>query len=124
MGFGDVASNLRASAPGGTFVDVGAHMGHCSLMAATLVGAAGLVVAFEANPETFQRLSQNVRASRATVSLQPVACSDSETLLDLFVPSDSNTGSASISRHNASLAGARKKATVSRRGRSMRFSKR
>jgi FkbM family methyltransferase len=91
---------------GGTFIDVGAHMGHCSLTAATLVGPEGRVVAIEANPEMVQHLSRNIHASGVTIDVQPIACSDSETLVDLFVASHANSGSSSISQHNASLGAA------------------
>lgn len=90
---------------GGTFVDVGAHMGHCSLLAATLVGSEGRVVAIEANPEMVQHLSQNIQASGAGIEVQPVACSDSEGLLEIYVAPRANSGSSSISKANASLKG-------------------
>jgi len=45
--------------PGNTFVDVGAHYGYFSLLAAQLVGPQGLVFAFEAAPATFRILQQN-----------------------------------------------------------------
>lgn len=90
---------------GGTFVDVGAHMGHCSLMAAALVGSEGLVVAIEANPEMVQQLSRNIQASGADIKVQAIACSDSERLLDLYVAPRANSGSSSISHVNASLGG-------------------
>lgn len=41
---------------GDTYVDVGAHIGYLSALAAHAVGAAGRVVAFEPSPETFGRL--------------------------------------------------------------------
>ena len=45
--------------PGDIFVDVGAHIGYFSLVAACLVGPRGKVFAFEADPEMFQRLQSN-----------------------------------------------------------------
>jgi len=45
--------------PGDVFVDVGAHIGYFSLVAASLVGPAGKVFAFEADPEVFQKLQSN-----------------------------------------------------------------
>jgi FkbM family methyltransferase len=101
-----IAAHLPA---GGTFVDVGAHMGHCSLMAATLVGAGGRVVAVEANPEMVECLSRNILASGAVVDVQPMACYGSEILINLFVASHANSGSSSISRDNASLGGGAQK---------------
>lgn len=37
--------------PGGVFIDIGANIGYFSLLAATLVGPAGRVIAFEPNPQ-------------------------------------------------------------------------
>lgn len=52
---------LRAAlCPGQTFVDVGANVGTYSLMAASLVGPTGRVMAFEPVPETRARLECNV----------------------------------------------------------------
>ena len=91
---------------GATFVDVGAHEGYCSLKAARVVGPSGRVIAIEPNPEMVRTLRANIGASGATViTVEPVACSDSETTLDLFVAAHSNTGSSSLSKTNASLGG-------------------
>jgi FkbM family methyltransferase len=97
-----IAGHLPA---GGTFVDVGAHMGHCSLMASTVVGPRGRIIAIEANPETVALLRRNIFASAAEVEVLPEPCSESESLVDLWVASHSNSGSSSISKTNASLAG-------------------
>jgi FkbM family methyltransferase len=45
--------------PGDTFVDVGAHIGFFSLIAASLVGPAGKVYAFEADGDLFRKLQLN-----------------------------------------------------------------
>ena len=47
--------------PGHVFVDVGANIGYFSLLAATVVGSAGSVFAFEPDPSNFQLLEANVR---------------------------------------------------------------
>lgn len=89
--------------PGGTFVDVGAHIGSYALKAAKIVGPAGRVIAIEPNPDTLQRLQDNLRASGATVvTVQPVACADSETSLEFFASLGSNTGGSSLSQTSAS----------------------
>lgn len=46
--------------PRDTFVDLGAHIGYHSYFAAGLVGAAGQVFSFEADPANFLRLRENL----------------------------------------------------------------
>jgi FkbM family methyltransferase len=46
--------------PGFTVVDVGANIGAFSILAASIVGPSGRVVAFEPMPDTFERLKENV----------------------------------------------------------------
>ena len=50
--------------PGDTFVDVGANVGHFSLLAAPLVGPSGRVVAIEASPRFAATLAQTATANR------------------------------------------------------------
>lgn len=47
--------------PGDTVLDIGAHFGYFSLLAAELVGPTGQVHAFEPTPSTYQRLAANVQ---------------------------------------------------------------
>jgi FkbM family methyltransferase len=91
---------------GGTFVDVGAQIGYYSLKAAPVVGVGGSVIAIEPNPETVRKLQANIDASGAkAVTVAPVACADTEAMLDLFAAPESNTGETSLSKANASQAG-------------------
>ena len=89
---------------GGTFVDVGAHIGWYSLKAAKAVGPKGHVIAVEPNHETLLRLRDNIRASGASavIVVAPVACSDSETTLNFYAAPRANTGESSLSLENAS----------------------
>lgn len=50
----------RLLKPGQSFVDCGANIGIWTLVAASAVGTNGKVFAFEPNPATFEKLSQNV----------------------------------------------------------------
>ena len=92
---------------GGTFIDVGAHIGWYSLKAAKAVGPKGRVIAVEPNHETLLKLRDNIQASGAgaVVVVAPVACSDSETTLTFYAALRSNTGQSSLSLANASVQG-------------------
>jgi Protein-L-isoaspartate(D-aspartate) O-methyltransferase (PCMT) len=57
-----VADRLR---PGDVFVDVGANIGYYSLLASTIVGPSGKVVAIEASPAIHGLLVDNLRRNRA-----------------------------------------------------------
>lgn len=53
------AAVLRHLQPGMTFVDVGAHYGYYATLASPLVGASGVVVAFEPSRPLFPLLARN-----------------------------------------------------------------
>ena len=92
---------------GATFIDIGANFGIYSLQAAPIVGPAGHVIAVEPNPEAVRLLQVNIAASEAgMVTVAPVACSDAESMLDLYVAPKSNTGETSLSQTNAAQEGA------------------
>jgi len=98
-----IAQHLPA---GGTFVDIGAHIGTYSLRAARAVGPQGHVISVEPNPETAQKLRENIQASGdANVRVVPLACSDTETDLELFAAPRSNTGATSLFRANVEQEG-------------------
>jgi FkbM family methyltransferase len=73
---GDVEPEVQAVLgkylrPGMTVYDIGANIGLFSLLAARLVGAAGHVTAFEADPEIAARLRENVgRNQGAPISVE------------------------------------------------------
>lgn len=46
--------------PGNVFVDIGAHVGYDTLLAASLVGGSGSLYSFEANPDTYAFLAANI----------------------------------------------------------------
>ena len=57
---------LRSLLPvGGTFVDVGAHIGVWSLEAGSAVAQAGRVIAFEPHPQTYAKLVRNLNLNAA-----------------------------------------------------------
>lgn len=62
---------------GDTVIDVGAHFGIYTLLAAELVGPSGRVVAFEPDPVSRAQLERNVRGACAgTVEVRPEAVAD------------------------------------------------
>lgn len=91
---------VRASlAPGDTFVDVGANFGYFTLLAAAVVGPAGVVVALEPDPRMAEELRGNVeRNGLERVRVLPVAASDREGRATLagFAEGDRNWGVSSL----------------------------
>jgi len=85
--------------PGSVFVDVGANHGYFTILAASLVGARGLVVAFEPNPPVYERLDMHVRLNgfERRVMLVNSALSDSDGDQTFFVSQwTGNTGISTL----------------------------
>jgi len=83
----------RILRPGDVCIDVGANIGYDTLLASSVVGAAGKVVAIEAAPRIFSLLEQNVRVNRATnVRLVNAAVSDRRQTLTLYSGGVRNIG--------------------------------
>jgi FkbM family methyltransferase len=79
-------------APGDVVVDVGAHIGYYTLLAARAVGPQGSVIAFEPERENFRHLSRNLAENGYTnVTCVNGAVSDRSGRQALFISSD-NTG--------------------------------
>jgi len=68
--------------PGDSFVDIGAHVGYYTILAALLVGAEGHVVSFEPTPRTRTELSANT-AGLDNVRVVPLAAWDATERLTL-----------------------------------------
>lgn len=81
---------VRHLRPGMTFYDIGANIGFFSLLAARLVGPAGHVVSFEADPEIAARLREHVaRNDFSSITAEHKAVwSESSTVF--FARADSN----------------------------------
>jgi len=58
--------------PGDTLIEIGAHIGYLTALAAHCVGAGGRVIAFEADPGNFLRLSEHLNGL-SWVNLEPKA---------------------------------------------------
>jgi FkbM family methyltransferase len=83
----------RFLTPGMTVLDIGAHHGLYTLLAAKLVGPTGKVFAFEPSPRERKALALNVTLNRCkNVSLQPLALGGQEGLFDLHIAGDGMTG--------------------------------
>ncbi len=53
----------RSISPGDTVVDIGAYLGHSTLVAANRAGPRGRVYSFEPNPAAFRALRRNLRTN-------------------------------------------------------------
>ena len=85
--------------PGMTFIDVGAHVGYYSLLAARQVGPEGKVFAFEPEPVNYSLLVKNVELNEyQNISPIPEAVSSSNGFSTLFV-SALDSGRNSVFHH-------------------------
>lgn len=70
--------------PGSRCVDVGAHLGYFTILMARIAGPSGRVVAFEAFPDTFRTLEENIALNRLeNVVIEPRAVSDAPGTISL-----------------------------------------
>lgn len=90
-------SNFLGSvlAPGDTFIDIGAHVGYFSMLAAALVGPAGRVWAFEPEPTNFAHLLHHASLNGAT-HLVPMhmAAGAAPAVAEFFLNADNDGGHA------------------------------
>jgi FkbM family methyltransferase len=71
---------------GGVFLDVGAHVGHYSIRASRI---ASKVIAIEPNPDTAQRLRENIALNDiGNITLLQIAAWDEGAALSLFSPNN------------------------------------
>jgi FkbM family methyltransferase len=83
--------------PGGTFLDVGAHAGYFSLLAADRVGSSGRVCAVEPNPQTFAALKTHLTINAVT-NVVPLMCglADRAGSMSLHAPSSGRDYNATM----------------------------
>jgi FkbM family methyltransferase len=86
------AWTLRHLRAGDVVVDVGANIGYFSLLAATAVGPAGEVIAFEAVPSIATALEDNVARNGAHVSVRRVAAAAVPGSVEVFRAGGQNIG--------------------------------
>jgi FkbM family methyltransferase len=90
--------------PGDIFVDLGAHIGLYTVLAAQRVGPPGRVYAFEPAAGAFQKLIENlVLNGLENVFPRRQALSDQEGLLELKVPGDGHDAWSSFGRPTAGV---------------------
>ncbi|MGD0008610.1 MAG: FkbM family methyltransferase [Terriglobia bacterium] len=76
--------------PGDVVIDVGAHWGYYTILAATLCGSNGKVFAFEPHPRNYALLAKNIAANNLTnVVATEKAASDQKRRAKLFVAGNS-----------------------------------
>ena len=87
---GWIASHLR---DGDCFVDVGANIGHYSLLASRLVGNTGQVVAVEAAQDIHQMLDRHVALNRrGNIRTVQCAAADAKGMIKLYHGAAGNIG--------------------------------
>lgn len=70
-------------------IDIGANIGYYTLMAASLIGEAHQVYAFEPQPRVAEKLRRNVALNHlSNVSVFQYALSDSEDQVTFYIPTD------------------------------------
>jgi FkbM family methyltransferase len=90
---------MRSLAPGDVCVDIGAHIGYFTLLAARLVGPHGRVYAFEPSPSNYAQLAANLRRNDvANVTPFQVAVGPRPGRATLFEGPGTNSGGATLRR--------------------------
>lgn len=82
---------------GEIILDIGANIGYYSLLASKRIGSEGNIYAFEAAPETFRKLSDNIqRNGIENILAYNLAITNSRGTIDLHIADIRNTGMSSI----------------------------
>jgi FkbM family methyltransferase len=98
-GFPETAYLQRALRAGQTFIDVGAHVGYYSLLAARLVGPTGSVIALEPEARNFDLLRRNVAHNGASqVRLLQLAAGAREQTMALALDEENRGGHRLVAR--------------------------
>jgi len=93
-----IRSKLQA---GDTFLDIGANVGFYALLAASIVGEHGRVIAIEPNPKTFRRLKETIEANAITnVVALNLALGRERGRSDLFIDPQSGNDTATMVIHD------------------------
>lgn len=93
--------------PSDTFIDVGANHGTFSIVASSLVGKEGLVIAIEPQPRLANLLTQSLACSPAPFEVHQIACGDRAEEIEFYIPRATSgaagrfAGYSAISDHRA-----------------------
>jgi FkbM family methyltransferase len=99
------AEFVRALAPGDICVDVGAHIGYFTLLAAKLVGPGGHVYSFEPSPANYRVLIDNLKRNDAgNVTAIDAAVGAGPRRAVLYEGTGTNTGRATLDERIAGRA--------------------
>jgi FkbM family methyltransferase len=101
-----------ALAPGDVCIDVGAHIGYYTLLAARAVGPGGHVYAFEPSPANCRTLRRNIALNRLTnVSALDVAAGAETRRATLYEGPETNSGQATLNAGFAAKSAAPRRET-------------
>lgn len=77
---------------GGTFIDIGAHIGYYSLIAGEIVGESGIVISFEPHPDNYKKLIENIHLnSYEHIVAEKTAIFEKEVKIPLYLGWDTST---------------------------------
>ena len=89
----DIIENFQPKR-GEIVVDVGAHYGRYTLIAAKRVGPKGKVIAIEADPKNFDMLNKNIKLNELSEHVIPLnyAASSNKSKVKLSIPEKESSG--------------------------------
>ena len=89
--------------PGDTFLDIGANVGFYTLLAASIVGDTGQVIAIEPNPKIYSKLINTIKVNniKNVLSLN-IALGRDKGYLNLYSSPEAGNDSATMIAHDAS----------------------
>lgn len=82
--------------PGMVFIDVGAHIGYFAVLAAAQVGPQGAVLAYEADPDNYERLNANLSPYPWARALHMAVCAAEGEVTFYRTPQKEETGWGSL----------------------------
>ncbi len=88
---------LKLTNPGDCVVDVGANIGYYSVLAASRIGSAGKIFAFEPVLSIYQRLLENVSELK-NIKPEKVACGNTTGEIKIYVADDTCSAGSRISQ--------------------------